>query len=111
MQSGEGVAQVMETDGRQLGPPQQRLELQGGDVAAPQRLAGRVAEDEVVVGQAMPERQHRLRPATEGTGSAPIRSECPGGAAPAKPAPQVTCRVPFTLADRPSPSLGCGTQL
>jgi hypothetical protein len=60
LEGGEGVAQVVEADRRQLGPAQQRLELQGRDVAAPERFARSVAEDEVVVGQGMADRQQSL---------------------------------------------------
>ena len=60
LKGAEGVAQVVEANRRQLGPAQQRLERQGRQVPALQRLAGRVAEDEVVVGQAMPAGQQTL---------------------------------------------------
>ena len=40
---------------------QHGLELEGRQVAAPQRLAGRVAEDEVIVGHAMSGRLQALR--------------------------------------------------
>ena len=53
LQGGEGVAQVVEADRRQLGRAQQRSELACGDVPTPQRLAGLVTEHEVVVGGAM----------------------------------------------------------
>jgi len=49
LQGGEGVPQVVEVDRRQAGVAQQRLELPGRDVASPQRLAGVIAEDEVVL--------------------------------------------------------------
>jgi len=50
LQGGEGVPQVVEPVRRQLSAGQQGLELEGRDVAAPQRLTGGVAEDQVVVG-------------------------------------------------------------
>lgn len=52
LQGGEGMAQVVEANRRQGGSAQKRLERQGRQVSAPQRLAGRVAEDEILVGQA-----------------------------------------------------------
>ena len=61
LQRGEGVAQVVEADRGQPGPAQQRLELQGRDVPAPQRLPGRVREDQVVSGQPATGRPHHLR--------------------------------------------------
>jgi hypothetical protein len=60
LEGGEGVPQVVEADRRQLGPVQQRPQLEGRDVAAPERLAGGVAEDETVVGQGMADRQQSL---------------------------------------------------
>ena len=45
----------------QPGLAQQRLEDEGRDVAAPERLAGRVGEDQVVAGQPATGRRHHLR--------------------------------------------------
>jgi hypothetical protein len=56
----ERVPQVMEADGCQAGPPEQRLEGEGRDVPTPQRFAGRVTEDEIVVGHGMAIREQAL---------------------------------------------------
>jgi hypothetical protein len=54
------VAQVVEANRRQLGLTQERSELAGRDMPAPQRLAEVVAKDEVVVGGAVADGQQPL---------------------------------------------------
>jgi len=51
----------MEADRRQPGATHQRLELKGREVAAPEWLACRVREDQVVAGQPATGRCHHLR--------------------------------------------------